>query len=229
MFSAFMQGSLVTGCGLLLAFVGACAPQTTQTLCDRPAAKIASNGPRFPEMAHIPEGEFLMGSPISDEESMEYHADERPQRKVRVKSFYLSRFLVTAEDYCMFLNERGDHGYGRFGARDTVRSADGGYRPAESCERCPATSVNWAGAVAYAAWLSTKTGQEYRLLTEAEWEYAARGRELREWPWGNSAPPSFKQRMDPRYKTVPFYNKYGSQWMHKSYEGDRPWIRTPVG
>ena len=112
--------------------------------------------PRFrpPEMAFIAGGEFLMGSPISDETSMEYHEDERPQRKGKVRDFYLSRFLVTAEEFSVFLNDQGDRGYGRFGPQDTVQLAVDQYRPADFSERCPASSVNWFGAVAYCEWVS---------------------------------------------------------------------------
>lgn len=51
----------------------------------------------------------------------------------------------------------------------------------------PVTNVSWNEAVAYTKWLSNKTGQTYRLLSEAEWEYAARAGTTSAYPWGGSA------------------------------------------
>ena len=53
----------------------------------------------------------------------------------------------------------------------------------------PVVNVTWHDAMAYAAWLSEKTGRPYRLPTEAEWEKAARGDDGRLWPWGNDWDP----------------------------------------
>ena len=58
----------------------------------------------------------------------------------------------------------------------------------DQTESHPVTCVSWHDANAYAAWLSDKTGKEYRLLTEAEWEYAARAGSHADYPWGNDAP-----------------------------------------
>ncbi len=62
------------------------------------------------------------------------------------------------------------------------------YRPRGELDFCPAHRVTWFGAVEYCRWLSERTGRSYRLPTEAEWEYAARGREGRSQPWGFRAP-----------------------------------------
>ncbi len=52
--------------------------------------------------------------------------------------------------------------------------------------RRPAINVSWEDAKAYVKWLSRETGKTYRLLSEAEWEYAARGGTETRYPWGNS-------------------------------------------
>ena len=80
-----------------------CAAQTHSG-----GAAMREFGVRPPEMILVSGGTFLMGSPVSDATSAEYHADERPQRTIRVDDFYISRFLVTAEDFSLFMNERGE-------------------------------------------------------------------------------------------------------------------------
>jgi formylglycine-generating enzyme required for sulfatase activity len=110
-----------------------------------------------PEMAVIPAGEFLMGSPSTER----YRGAETQHRVVFAKPFAVGRFEVTAEEFDLCVKEGGcpfrpeDEGWGR--------------------GRRPVIHVSWHDAKAYAAWLAKKTGKPYRLLSEAEWEYAARG------------------------------------------------------
>ena len=111
-----------------------------------------------PEMMVIPAGTFTMGSPASEEGR---DSDEGPQLQVTVRApLAVSRFEVTfAEwDACVAaggcLHRPDDEGGGR------------GNRPV--------INVSWHDAQEYVVWLSRHTGRRYRLLTEAEWEYAAR-------------------------------------------------------
>jgi formylglycine-generating enzyme required for sulfatase activity len=66
----------------------------------------------------------------------------------------------------------------------------------------PVASATWEGAAAFCAWLSARTGERFRLPTEAEWELAARGTEGREFPWGNDYKPG-AQYIQPRVRVDP--------------------------
>jgi formylglycine-generating enzyme required for sulfatase activity len=111
-----------------------------------------------PEMVVVPAGEFMMGSPESE---VGRGSNEGPQHKVAIRSFAMGKFEVTfaqwdacrAEGGCAY--EPDDAGWGR--------------------GRRPVINVSWHDARAFVTWLSRKTGKPYRLPTEAEWEYAARG------------------------------------------------------
>jgi formylglycine-generating enzyme required for sulfatase activity len=112
-----------------------------------------------PEMVVVPAGEFMMGSK-PDEATR--NRNEGPRHRVQIlHPFAIGKFEVTfAEwDACK------------------VFGGCGGYRPKDEGwgrGRQPVINVSWNDAKSYVAWLSRKTGQQYRLLSEAEWEYAAR-------------------------------------------------------
>ncbi len=115
-----------------------------------------SSGGSSPQMVVVPAGSFLMGSPEAEQGRLNV---EGPQHKVSITSFALGKYEVTFDEYDRFAEASGrdkpqDEGWGR-GKR-------------------PVINVNWEDARAYAAWLSEQTGYNYRLPTEAEWEYAAR-------------------------------------------------------
>jgi formylglycine-generating enzyme required for sulfatase activity len=108
-----------------------------------------------PEMAALPSGKLMMGSPDTGEEG-----NAKPQRQVEINyRFAVGRYPVMFDEYDHFCEEigrwkPGDQGYGR--------------------GRRPVINVNWMDAKAYCEWLAQETGKPYRLLTEAEWEYACR-------------------------------------------------------
>lgn len=113
-------------------------------------------------MVLIPEGEFVMGSDASDA-----GADEQPLTLVTLSEFYLSRQPVTNAQYEQF---DPSHRQKRMnGAGDDH----------------PVVSVTSLEALKYCQWLGEKDWKTYRLPTEAEWEYAARGTDGRKYPWGN--------------------------------------------
>jgi len=110
-------------------------------------------------MVTIPTGEFLMGSPESERGRGK---DEGPQHKVAfAKPFAAGKFEVTFAEWDACVAEGGC----------TEKPSDEGWGRA----RHPVINVSWNDATQFVAWLSKKTGKTYRLLSEAEWEYAARG------------------------------------------------------
>jgi formylglycine-generating enzyme required for sulfatase activity/uncharacterized caspase-like protein len=115
----------------------------------------------IPEMVTIPAGRFQMGGTGDN---------EKPIHWVSLKSFSMSRYEITFDEYDYFAEATGrskpsDKNWGR-GKR-------------------PVIHVSWYDATAYAEWLSQVTGEQYRLPTEAEWEYAARGGTDTDYWWGN--------------------------------------------
>lgn len=132
----------------------------------------------LPEMVFIPGGTFTMGSPDSDPEA---YPEEKPAHQVTVSDFSIGKYEVTNEEYAAFLNEKGNREEG--GATwinlddSSNRIVPDGktYTVKKGYERFPVIYVSWYGAKAYCDWLSEKTGKRYRLPSEAEWEFAARG------------------------------------------------------
>lgn len=119
-----------------------------------------------PGTVPLPGGTFRMGSPDT-EASRE--PIEGPVREVTLKPFSISRGEVTAAEWAACIADGGCN-------RHTPPGGDSA--------QLPVTMVSWRDAEAYASWLSKKTGQTWRLPTEAEWEYAARGSTSTAYWWG---------------------------------------------
>jgi formylglycine-generating enzyme required for sulfatase activity len=114
------------------------------------------------QMLFIPAGEFSMGS-----EASEAGPNERPVTRVTVSRFYMSRHLVTNAEY------------EQFDPSHKNKRAPG------ASDRHPVLYVSSLDAIKYCQSLSARERKKYRLPTEAEWEYAARGTDGRRFPWGN--------------------------------------------
>jgi formylglycine-generating enzyme required for sulfatase activity len=132
-----------------------------------------------PEMVVVPAGSFTMGSPDSEKGRNSW---EGPQHVVTfARPFAVGKFEVTVDQFAAFVRDtRYDAGSncwtfengkvdGRSGRswRNPGFSQDGSH---------PASCLSWHDAKAYVEWLSKKTEKAYRLLTEAEWEFAARAK-----------------------------------------------------
>jgi formylglycine-generating enzyme required for sulfatase activity/class 3 adenylate cyclase len=128
--------------------------------------KECANG--CPTMIVVPAGKFSMGSPESDKDR---NNDEGPQREVRIRqAFAVGKTAITfAEwDICVAVGacpKVDDSGWGR--------------------DDRPVTNISWDEARIYSTWLAKQTGKPYRLLTEAEWEYAARAGNLGQYSFGD--------------------------------------------
>jgi formylglycine-generating enzyme required for sulfatase activity len=103
-------------------------------------------------------GSFSMGSKDSEQG---HDANEEPQHIVRVGSFYVGKFEVTQKEWNACVAEKGCQ---------ANRNNQG-----EVNDEVPVVMVSWRDAQEYVAWLSNKTAKDYRLLSESEWEFAARG------------------------------------------------------
>ena len=132
-----------------------------------------------PEMVVVPAGSFWMGSPA--DEAGRYD-NEGPRHEVRIAApFALGAFEVTVEEFGRFVDETdrsmGDSCwvYDADAREWKERSGRSWRNPGfTQAPAHPVACVSWEDARAYARWLSDKTGETYRLPSEAEWEYAAR-------------------------------------------------------
>jgi formylglycine-generating enzyme len=126
-----------------------------------------------PKLVPIPAGWFLMGSETGQD-------NERPVHRVWIDEFFMATSQVTNSDYAKFLTATAAPpppcwGDAKFGD-----------------PRQPVVAITWFEAAGYCEWLSQLCDRKFRLPTEAEWEYAARGgQEGRQFPWGDEPPQSF--------------------------------------
>ena len=159
-----------------------------------------------PEMVALAAGTFVMGADGKLKR-------ERPAHAVTIeRPFAIGRHEVTFDEWQVCLEAGActrvpdDHKWGR--------------------GRRPVMNVSFQDAEDYVRWLSDRTGQTYRLPTEAEWEYAARGRTTTEYSWGDrvgtdnancrTCAPTISHRTFPvgSYRTNPFglYDVHGNVW-----------------
>ena len=141
-----------------------------------------------PEMVVVPAGSFMMGSQVSERGRIN---DEGPQHRVTIsKPFAVGKYEVTVGQFEEFVNET-KHPNNEWRNPSFKQSANH-----------PVVYVSWIDAKVYNAWLSTKTGQNYRLLSEAEWEYVARAGTTTAYHFGATISPSQANYNRGRGRTV---------------------------
>ncbi|AZE12484.1 PvdO, pyoverdine responsive serine/threonine kinase (predicted by OlgaV) [Pseudomonas chlororaphis subsp. aureofaciens] len=184
-------------CSSLAALFGCLASLNAQAVEPPKPGSVFKDCKNCPEMVVLPAGSFVMGTP---EDEVGREPDEGPQHTVTFnKAFAMSRFHVTAGELDAYIRETG-----------TVIK-DGDERPGRLCQaskpryeqgpRQPAVCVDYADVQAYARWLSKKTGQHYRMVSEAEREYAARA--------GSSGSFPFPFDEEGQYQITQHANTYG--------------------
>lgn len=140
------------------------------------------------EMVLIPGGTFLMGSPQTEAERNEHEA---PQHEVRVASFWIGRVAVTQAQW---------QAVAKFPKISRDIKSDPAYFKGIDL---PVEQVSWYDAVEFCARLSEKTGREYRLPSEAEWEFACRAGTTTPFNFGEIITPDLANYLtDPDSKLI---------------------------
>jgi formylglycine-generating enzyme required for sulfatase activity len=167
-------------------------PMTPLTAAQERSLKAGDSfkeGADCPEMIVVPAGRFLMGSTTAQGNDREL-----PQHEVTIaKPFAVAKFALTFGEW--------DACAARGACRRNVDDRGWGRG------RRPVINVSWDDARAYIKWLSSITGKPYRLLSETEWEYAARAGSQTDYPWGDEIMLNGKAMAN--------CNRCGSQWDDK--------------
>ena len=145
--------------------------------------------PTCPEMVVVPAGNVMMGSPENERGRSDA---EGPQHRVTIASpFAIGKFSITRGEFAAFVKEtdyRAEGGCDVWTGSEWRSQPDRSWRSPsfEQDDRHPVVCVNWYDAKAFVAWLSKKVGKAYRLLTEAEREYATRAKTITRYSFGDN-------------------------------------------
>ncbi len=143
-----------------------------------------------PEMVFIRGGSFVMG--CTSEQGLSCFENEKPSHSKTVDDFYIGKYEITVSQFKAFVDDTGyktdaDRRVANYGSyiwdgKNWIKK-DGinwhydvkGNKRHEREYNHPVIHISWNDAIAYCEWLSKKTGKKFRLPSESEWEYAARG------------------------------------------------------
>lgn len=145
-----------------------------------------------PRMIVVPPGQFTMGADDAAPSELEPYFDERPSRIVSIaKPLAISKFEITLGEFKRFVDETA-----HTPPNQCIVWVDGSPKLMQGkswrdpnfpqSDSSPVVCVNWHDAIAYTQWLTSKSGQPYRLLTESEWEYVVRAGSSSVFPFGES-------------------------------------------
>lgn len=190
------------------------------------------DAPWCPEMVVIPSGSFLMGSPEGEEGRTE---TEGPQHQVTIAyRFAIGRYAVTVGEYGQFIKETGRYASGGMRVRT---GNEWKYDPSKSwrdpgfpqTERHPVVGVSWDLASKYCEWLSQKTGQPYRLPSEAEWEYACRAGTITPFSFGRTITHDQVNYSGKQYGTVETGALPANPWgLHEMHGNVSEWVEDVI-
>jgi formylglycine-generating enzyme required for sulfatase activity len=141
----------------------------------------------------IEAGKFSMGAQRRVRGKPNYDSEagvvEAPVHEVYLDAFQMGRYPVTVEEYRKFVEDDGYSNQEWWKGGSLVGTNEpGAWGEQVLHPNRPVVDVSWFEAAAYCAWLTTRSGHEVRLPTEAEWKRAARGTTGRKYPWGNEEP-----------------------------------------
>jgi serine/threonine-protein kinase len=183
----------------------------TATATTTPGQTPSTPPPPFkPELIAIPGGRFQMGRDAEDNGTV----PQVPAHFVDVKPFEIDKTEVTNAEYAEFVRATKH--------RPPDNWTNG--QPVAGSEMLPVVNVSYEDAVEFARWRSKRDGKNYRLPTEEEWEYAARGGDQGNlYPWGNTWVEGYAGVMDPREivpKPVGSYPQDKTRWGVLDMEGN---------
>jgi formylglycine-generating enzyme required for sulfatase activity len=177
-----------------------------------------------PEMVEIPKGSFLMGLDIGRD-------DQKPMHRITINyRIAVGKYEITLRQFEVFLKETNFspnngcvvYDLPSFNMNLAKSWADPDFKQNANH---PVVCVNWHDAQAYVGWLSAKTGKKYRLLSESEWEYAARAGSVAKYAFGDTIDSKKANYGDEFRRTTPVGSYPGNKFgMHDMHGNAAEWV-----